>query len=64
MQHETQVRGERHGRARLTADQVLAIRDLDGTMLQRDIARLFGIGQMTVSCIVRRVTWAHLEPRS
>ena len=41
--------------AKLTLEQAQAIRDAEGT--QREIAKLFGITQATVSVIKRGVTW-------
>lgn len=50
--------GERHGRAKLTEVQVLAIRrDERG---QSAIALQYGVHQATVSAIKRRKLWAHV----
>jgi hypothetical protein len=59
--HGTQVRGERVGSARLTAEKVREIRRLlaEGWE-QRPVARQFGISQAVVSCIHRRITWSHV----
>jgi hypothetical protein len=46
---------------KLTEDQVRAIRALYGTMPQYRIAERFGISKMSVSFIVRRMTWKHVE---
>lgn len=51
-------RGSSSGVARLTEDQVVAIR-ADGRF-QREIAETYGIAQTTVSAIKRRQNWAHL----
>jgi hypothetical protein len=53
-------RGERHGMARLIPAQVLAIRALQGTMTQQEIARHFRISPYHVSNIHRRRNWKHL----
>lgn len=51
--------GENNGFSKLTAAQVQAIRERHalGTVTQRDIALEFGIGQTSVSRIVRGVRW-------
>jgi hypothetical protein len=51
---ENQRRGSR---ARLTAEDVAAIRGLAGTMTQRAIAKRFGVGQDHVSRIIARKVW-------
>ena len=53
-------RGEAHGMAKLTAAQVVEIRSLEGTMIQKDIALRFGVNQTLVGFILRRVIWAHI----
>ena len=56
----TVPRGERHSHAKVTAAQVEQIRALRGKLSQREIARLFGIGQSRVSAIQRRAGWTHI----
>jgi hypothetical protein len=51
--------GERNGRAKLTPEQVQAIRAASGR--QVDIAAAFGVTQTTVSAIKRYAKWTHLE---
>lgn len=53
--------GARHSQAKLTADDVLSIREMvaDGAP-QHDIAEAYGISQGHVSNIARRVVWGHL----
>ena len=58
--HGTTNRGERHGLAKLTREEVREIRRLKGVTHQREIATRFGVCQMSVSRIQRRVTWAWL----
>lgn len=54
-------KGTRHGMAKLTEANVIEIRRLYGTgLFQRQIASRFGIHQMTISKIVRRIYWKHL----
>jgi hypothetical protein len=55
------ARGERNYNAVLTDGQVRSIRALYGTMLQCEIAHRFGVSEMTVSWIVRRITWKHVQ---
>jgi hypothetical protein len=55
---ECRRRGERNGRAKLTEQDVLAIRAAEGT--QADIAREFGICQSEVSFIKLKLAWKYL----
>jgi predicted DNA binding protein len=59
---ELTARGERHPMSRLTEDQVRTIRAAyaSGTR-QTVLARMFQISQVTVSAIVRRRLWKHVE---
>jgi hypothetical protein len=53
------LKGELHGNAKLTADQVAAIRVLcDRGMPQLLVARAVGVSQANVSLICRREAWA------
>ena len=56
--HGTRVRGEIHPFAKLTVDDVRAIRN--DRRAQRKIAQSYGIGQTTVSRIKTRVHWGHI----
>jgi hypothetical protein len=55
-------RGERSGTAKLTADQVRAIRAeyAGGGVLMREIAARAGVSHSLVKRIVRRERWAHV----
>lgn len=55
------ARGERAGRARLTPEKVLRIRERygDGESQQR-IAEDYGVSQVAISSIVRRKSWTHV----
>lgn len=53
--HGTKARGERSGRAKLTAADVAFIRAASGT--NREIARRFGISDVQVSAIRRGKSW-------
>ena len=56
----TKQSGEGNNRAKLTEEDILKIRELAGSMLQSEIARIFGISQVMVSSIIRRQSWAHI----
>lgn len=51
-------RGEARRESKLTAEQVIAIRNAPRSMSQREIAAAYGIAQTTVSKIQRGVQWA------
>lgn len=58
--HGTMPQGERHPRARLTENDVHAIRSLAGTATQREIAGHFGVKEVTVNAIISRRNWRHI----
>jgi hypothetical protein len=51
--------GSKHGRAKLTEEQVLVIRQIKGRS-QQSIADEYGVSQVVISSILRRKTWTHL----
>jgi hypothetical protein len=55
-------RGEKHGMARLIAENILEIRALyaDGKT-QRQIAGMFGVSRSHIGKIITRKVWAHLD---
>ena len=53
-------KGERNGRAKLTASQVHEIRALRGRLTQQRIADRFGISQTQVVAIQLRQQWCHI----
>jgi len=55
------LRGEEHGKARLTADQVRSIRSsyADGSATQVELSATYGINQSHISRIIRRKAWNH-----
>lgn len=61
--HGMQVRHEKHGMAKLTADGVREIRKLLGTMSQRAIAQRFGVNPSVISRLKTgdRDAWAGIE---
>ncbi len=56
--HGTTARGEQVGGAKLTAEQVLAIRDDTRTLKQ--IAATYGVHFSLISLIRKRKVWAHV----
>lgn len=58
---ERMPRGEQHGKAKLTAADVRAIREAhaSGTPA-RALARQYGRGSSTINHIVKRETWTHI----
>lgn len=59
---EALARGDRHANARLTDSEVRDIRALASFgMTHRAIGRRFELSKTTVSFILRRKTWAHVE---
>jgi len=61
IRHETMPRGERHGRSKLTEEQVLQIPELRAQgLLLREIAALFDVSRDTISKILLGKRWSHL----
>jgi len=58
---ERVARGERVGRAKLTSDQVRAIRQCYVPGAGYAMAKRFGVSPTTISEIVRRQSWRHLD---
>jgi predicted XRE-type DNA-binding protein len=58
--HGTSNRGQAHGIAKISSEQVIEIRKMAETMSQREIARRIGVNPGTVSHIVRKTTWGWL----
>lgn len=54
--------GVRCGSAKLTPEQIAAIRDryAVGGVSQRALGRVYGVDQTTISCVVRGRTWTHV----
>lgn len=55
--------GEKQHNARLTSDDVRQIRQLyaAGQHTQRELAATFGVGRTTVTWVINRRSWAHVE---
>lgn len=58
--HGTSNRGERQGQSKLTANDVLKIRELEGTISRRKIAEMFGVRSGAIDKIIRGQTWSWL----
>lgn len=57
----TSNRGENHGGAKLTEEDVRAIRRLAAQARHKEIASMFGVSRWTVLDIARRKRWAWVE---
>ncbi len=57
---ETRTRGSKSGKAKLTEADVEQIRKMWPATSQQAIASRFGVSQFSISCIIRRKTWAHV----
>ena len=55
----TIARGARHGRAKLTARQVRAIRTTYPKRSYRALAARYGVSAQQIMRIVRRIHWTH-----
>jgi len=55
-------KGEKHGMAKLSEDQVLEIRKLyaTGDYYQKDLAKIFDVDNSLISYIVNRKNWTHI----
>lgn len=56
-------KGEKHGRVKLTEEQIGEIRRLyalENHMLQKELALIFGVSPVTIGLIVNRRRWKHL----
>ena len=56
--HGTELVGSRHGRAKLNAKQVLAIRA--STVSGKDLAAHYGVSDVLISLVRRRKCWRHI----
>ena len=62
IKHGTMVRGERHGRSKLTPFLIRLIRDFytTGLVSRRELARLFDVSHSLINSIANRKTWKHV----
>jgi len=60
--HKTDLRGKDHPMVKITEDVVREIRSryAVGGIMQKELAKIYGITQSNVSVIVLRRTWKHL----
>ena len=56
-------RGEAHAQAKLTAEDVRAIRReyVPCVVRQRDLARKYGVNQSVICLILQRKSWGHVK---
>lgn len=52
---------QRRGHSKLTHDQVRAIRAIGDKLTRKEIARMFGVDSRTISSIILRRHWKHVE---
>jgi predicted DNA-binding protein (UPF0251 family) len=58
---ETRPRGVRHGKHKLTEDDVRAIRSLSGEgMSQKRLAKAYGISQASIQDVIHKRSWTHV----
>lgn len=53
--------GEKNGQAKITSNQVIQIRKMEGTKSQTEIAKEFGVSRRNVSFILNRKRWRHVR---
>lgn len=58
--HGTTNRGERNGKAILTAEDVREIRRCQRKVFQRVLAQRYGVAPGTIACIMARRIWKHV----
>ena len=58
-----QPKGEKNGNAKITEKQVIKIRKKyrTGRHTQKDLAEMFGVTRVSISYIINRKTWKHLD---
>jgi hypothetical protein len=54
-------RGECNPTAKLTVQEILECRRLAGTISQHNLAKRFGVSQASISLIINRKHWGHVE---
>ena len=55
----TGAKGGKQHFAKLTEQDVLLIRSIHNKT-QRQLAKIFGVSQMAIWCIIKRKTWKHI----
>jgi len=56
-----QVQGEKHGRSKLTADQVREIRTVGGRVTLSQLAGRFGVTPQCIDSVLKHKTWRHVN---
>lgn len=59
--HGTRLQGEKAPWSKLTESDVRFIRAQRGKLLQRELAKMFGVKRSTIGAIQQRKRWAHLD---
>lgn len=54
-------KGSRNPGSKLTEEDVIEIRKLKGVMSHREIGIIFGVCQPTITCIINRKFWRHVQ---
>jgi DNA-binding transcriptional regulator YiaG len=62
IKHGTAQRGEMATMAKLKGEDISRIRAMAGAMLQREIARVFGVTEATISRVLSGERWAGACP--
>jgi len=55
-----QVQGEKHGRSKLTADDVREIRSYCGQTTVKQLAQRFGVTVQCIYAVIKHKTWRHV----
>ncbi len=58
--HGTSKRGEGHHMHKLTEGDVIAIRSLSGTVLQKEIGEMFSVNATAISRVINKKRWGHV----
>ena len=59
--HGTAQQGGRHWCAKLTDEDILAIRAVQDFRSRKELAKAYGVSETTIYRILRRKTWRHLK---
>lgn len=58
---QSRIKGENHGRSKLTDQQASAIKALIGQVPRRELAETFGVSRQTIGHIARGENWTHIN---
>lgn len=59
--HKTLMMGNKHWNAKLSEKEVIEIRYLSKTKTQSDISQIYNISRRTISDIIKKKTWRHIN---